>query len=266
MFLIRLCVVTCVLVSLSPMTPGQRQAPGSRRSPTAKLARQKKIEEMRARREARARTLELRGECRRFVTRWLRARQEVLESCPRCKRGWVVRPGIVITRESRRRDQEGEPAGRSGRSLRGLGAVARLHRQCHGTGIRIREHALDRLVASYLPNAKEYPGLPGPPMTWTEFGRYRADDSIDRRTKITELRTRFAHVRRSAQVKAMSFEDGPGGLTFATVVTTVDPKRTRWVRVQRRWYVVGSDDERRLVESSIRRADGSVNPPSSGVR
>ncbi|MAG56525.1 MAG: hypothetical protein CMJ83_09565 [Planctomycetes bacterium] len=191
--------------------------------------------------------MQLKRNCRRDVTNWLRARQDVLQRCPRCRRGFIIRPGILITQrqEGRREEGEGRPRRRS-RFIAGLGAVARPHRACDGTGIRIRERALERLTAAYLENATEFPGLPGPPMSWSEFRRYRADESIERRNKVRELRFRLAHVRRSAQVRTMSFEDGPDGLVFATVTTTVDPKRTRWVRLGRRWHVIGPQDEERL--------------------
>ena len=91
------------------------------------------------------------------------------------------------------------------------------------------------------------------------------DPKITRRNLIKAL----GIVRRSAQVKDMSFEQRPDGAMVATVISTVSPFKTRWVKIENRWRLVGQNDFPRAIELAVPQQDDqgiteiAVRPNSS---
>lgn len=175
-----------------------------------------------------------RSRLRRQVTRWLRARQSVLLTCPRCAgTGSINVPGLTA---------------------RGLESRRRVHRVCRGTGKNLRSRALRELNDSYLPGATAFPGLGRPRvgedepellppglLSETQVREFLDDVEVDPRVRLRWLRSALGVIRGSARVERIELEREDGEVRAANVRTTADPRRTRWVLRQDRWYVVSPE-------------------------
>lgn len=193
--------------------------------------------------------LQLRQELRRDATRWLRARQHVLVPCEACAgKGLWPRRGFVMNGKLRPR---------------------RPHRTCRGSGRVFSRRSHTNLFRSYLEDAKTLPGLGRGRLTETEVRRFLWNQTLPRSQRLEELAAGLGTIDPgiSAQVSAVVLDQRGRGPRMATVLTTVDPKRTRWARIGRRWVVVDRADEARLrrqtAGSTVEGAAQSV--PSTGA-
>lgn len=187
---------------------------------------------------------ELRRTLRRDASRWLRTRQDVLVPCHHCAgRGlWPVRryvhAGRVVPRKA--------------------------HPPCHGLGQLLRPHQVERLYGFYLEHARKRPGLSGQRHSLARLREYLGDTSVDRAERWKEVTRALGHLDAGAQVRRVSIESGPAGSWFGTVVTTADPRSTRWVRVRHRWVLLGKEDEallRQRLEAAARQRPSTKSPP-----
>ena len=166
----------------------------------------------------------LKGEARR----WFQARYKVFIRCKSCN-GSGTRERPVLT---------------SG----GLRNQLVPCKTCRKYGRILSESNLKGAYRPYLADAEIRPGIYGKPL------KFRAAKQLFRTRRVEELKQRTGWIKDYPRVTKVEVVEHPTGLILGTVFSTQGGAVTRWVLVEKRWYVVAPDDERRLVAQAGLRA------------
>ena len=177
-----------------------------------------------------------RADVRREVTRWLRARQRILLTCEGCAgRGVRFIPRVVTGK--------------------GLTSIKKPHRRCHATGVVVNRYALKDLYRPYLEDAQDLVALGEDRLDQEAIEEILDDEETLPREKRRLLRGELGLVRKSAQVKKMDFEQRTDGAQVVKVTTSVAPFETRWVKIGKRWRLVGPNDLSTALELAVPQQD-----------
>lgn len=177
-----------------------------------------------------------RRELRREATRWLRARQRVLRPCEGCGGKGVKYVPRVVTGK-------------------GLTSVPKPHKRCHASGVCVSRMSLKDLYRPYIEDAQDIVGLGDQILTEADIEEILDDPEADPKVTRKTLMKALGIVRRSAQVKKMTFEQRTDGALVARVTTTVAPYETRWIKIDKRWHIVGSNDFQKALELAVPQED-----------